>query len=60
VGSDFAFPDIQSDAGPIAELFDSIKQGDHVVDGIGNQCAIVRIPFVGEAEAARGYGVAFL
>ena len=42
------------DAGPCAKLFDYIEQGAHVGDGIGNQCAIVHIPFAGEAETTRG------
>jgi len=60
VGSDLAFSGIKSDAGPVTELFDYIKQDHHVVDGIGDQCAIVRIPFASEAKATRSYVVAFL
>ena len=60
VGSDLAFSDIESDSGPCTELFDYINQGDHIVDGISDQCAIVHISFAGEAEAARSYVVSFL
>ena len=59
VGSDLTFSDIESDAEPVTELLDYIKQGDHVIDAIGDQCAIVRISFAGEAEATRSYVVAF-
>ena len=59
-GNDLALSDIESDAGSATEMFDYTKQGDHIVGGIGDQCAIVRIPFAGEAEATRSYVVALM
>jgi hypothetical protein len=48
----FTFPDIEADAGLVVELFHYIKECDHFLNGIGDQCAIVRVPFAGQSEAA--------
>ena len=51
VGRNCIFVDIEADAGPIAELFHYIKECDHFFDGIGDQRAIVGLPFTGQSEA---------
>ena len=58
--SHFTFPDIEADAGLVAELLHYIKECDHFLNGIGDQRAIVRVPFADQSEAARCYVISHL
>ena len=53
IGGDFAFLDIKANAGPNTKLFDYVEYCDHVINGDGDNCAIICVPFAGELEAAR-------
>jgi hypothetical protein len=57
---ELAFSYVEADTGPVAELFDYVEQDYHVINGIGDQGAIIGIPFARESEAARRYVIAFL
>jgi hypothetical protein len=41
-------------------LFHNVEEGCHVVDVVGDQGAIVRVPFAGELQAAGFYVVSFV
>ena len=53
VRRELTFSDVEADTGPVTELFDYVEQGYHVINGIGDQGAIIGIPLARESEAAR-------
>jgi len=46
--SDLAFVGIKMNAGPFAEFIDQIKKDDHVLDRVGDEGTVVRVPFAGK------------
>ena len=50
---ELAFSYVEADTGPVAELFNYVEQDYHVINGIGDQSAIIGIPLSRESEAAR-------
>ncbi len=57
---ELAFSDVEADTGPVTKLFDYVEQGYHVINGIGDQGAIIGIPLARDSEAARRYVVTLL
>ena len=52
--SDLAFVGIQMNAGPFAELVVQIKKDDNVLDRIGDEGSVVRVPLDDKLLATRG------
>ena len=43
-----AFVGIKMNAGPFAELVDQVKKDDHVLDRVGDEGSVDRVPFAGK------------
>jgi hypothetical protein len=54
VGRHFALVYIEANAISGADIMHDIKEGGHVLLGLGHKSAIVRILFAGESDAGRG------
>jgi hypothetical protein len=57
---DFAFVGIEANAGPSAKLVHKVEKDDHVLHRVGDVSSVIRVPLVGELQAARGDAIAFL
>jgi hypothetical protein len=47
---DFAFADIKVNARPLAELVDQVKKDDHVLNRIGDESSVIRVPLAGKLQ----------
>ena len=52
VGCDLAFTHVEVDTKPFAELFDDGKERYHVFYRVGDERAVIGVPFTGEFESA--------
>ena len=46
--NDLAFVGIKINAEPFAELVDHAKKDDHVLDQVGDESSVVRVPLAGK------------
>ncbi len=54
VSSDLTFGDIEMNACPRTKLLDYAQEGDHILDIIGDEGAVIRIPPACQYETTRG------
>jgi hypothetical protein len=57
---DLAFVGIKMNAVPFAELLVKVEKGDHVLHRVVYESSVVRVPRVGQLEAARGDFISFI
>ena len=48
VSGDLTFGDIEVNAGPRTKLWDYVQERDYVLNGVGDECAVVTVPLASQ------------
>ncbi len=51
VSRDLTFGCVKADSRPRSELLDYVQHRDHIIDGVGDKCSVVGLPFAGKFES---------